>query len=408
MKRREIIKLLSAAPIAGGIIGSLPFQSAIAETAPVKVKRNLIKELGLKPIINADCVCTTITASLMAPEVLDAITSTADEYLNLDEVQDKVGAKIAAMCHAEAATVTAGTFSAMVLGMAGVLTGMDTEKVKKLPFLEGTGMKSEVILQKAHADGYHNALTHAGVKLVFVETFEEAEAAINDKTAMLWYMNKGTSAGKIRHPEWLALAKKHNLPTMIDIASDANPVENLWKFNDMGFDLVALSGGKAMRGPQSAGILMGRKNLIAAARLSAPPRTGICRGHKVNKEEIIGMFVTVERYINLDHDKEWKMWEDRAAVITNGLKSVDGVSTEVFVPPYNSRSPTLNIFWDSNKIKLTGVQLREKLINGEPAIAVKGMRDKRTHGIEATVFLLKEGQVDIVLKRIKEELQKSS
>lgn len=408
MKRREIIKLLSAAPIAGGIIGAgLPLDSVKAEPVAAP-KRDLIKELGLKPIINADCVCTTITASLMPQEVLDAITSTASEFLNLDEVQDKVGAKIAEMCHAEAATVTAGTFSAMVLGMAGVLTGMDTNKVKQLPFLEGTGMKSEVILQKSHADGYHAALTHAGVKLIFVETFEEAEAAINDKTAMLWYMNKGTATGKVKHAEWLALAKKYNLPTMIDIASDANPVENLWKFNDMGFDLVALSGGKAMRGPQSAGILMGKKNLIAAARLSAPPRTGICRGHKVNKEEIIAMYVTVQRYINLDHDKEWKIWEDRAAVITNGLKAVDGVSTEVFVPPFNSRSPTLNIFWDSNKIKLTGAQLREKLINGEPAIAVKGMRDKRTHGIEATVFLLKPGQEDIVLRRIKEELQKTS
>jgi len=406
MKRREIIKLLSAAPLTGGIIGSsIPFQSAIAGTASSSAKRNLFKELGLRTFINANCVCTDLTASLMPKEVLDAITSGANEFVMLDEVQDRVGEKIAALCHAEASTVTAGCYSAMVLGTAGVLTGMDRKKVSQLPFLQGTGMKSEVILQKEHADGYHRALTNTGVSLVFVETREEAEAAINDKTAMMHFLNKATSKGQIKHEEWLALAKKHNIPTMIDIASDAYPVENLWKFNDMGFDLVCLSGGKAMRGPQSAGILMGKKELIAAARLSAPPRMGICRGHKVNKEEVLGMFITVERYINLNHEKEWKIWEDRVALIINSIKGIKGVSTEVFVPPYNSRSPTLNIFWESN-IKLTGDQLREKLRKGTPSIEVKGrLRDGRTNGIEATVFMMKPGQAEQVARRIKEELQ---
>jgi len=286
MKRREVIKLLSAAPIAGGIIGSsIPFQSAFAEDALKPVAgRDLFKELGLKTFINASCVCTSLTASLMSEEVLQAITKGAEEFVLLDDVQDKVGEKIAELCHAEAATVTAGCWSALVVGLAGVLTGMDRNKVSQLPKLEGTGMKSEVILQKSHANGYHQALTNTGAYLVIVETQEEAEAAINDKTAMLWFLNRELPNGKLNYEQWLALGKTHNIPTMIDIASDAHPVDNLWKFNDMGFDLVAISGGKAMRGPQSAGILMGKKDLIAAARLSAPPRGGICRGHKVNKE----------------------------------------------------------------------------------------------------------------------------
>ena len=408
MKRREIIKLLSAAPIAGGIIASsIPFQSALSGTASSPAqKRNLFKELGLRTFINANCVCTDLTASLMPEEVVEAIASTAGEFAMLDDVQDKVGEKIAQWCHAEAATITAGCWSASVLGMAGILTGMDRKKVSQLPFLAGTGMKSEVIVQRPHANEYSHAMTNAGVSLVLVETSQEAEAAINDKTALMWFLNKGTDDGKIKHEEWLALAKKHNIPTMIDIASDAYPVENLWKFNDMGFDLVTLSGGKAMRGPQSAGILMGKKDLIAAARLSAPPRGGICRGHKVNKEEIFAMYVTVERYVNLDHAKEWKMWEDRTVVIANALKTIDGVSSEVFAPPFNSRSPTMNIFWDSNKIKMTGNQLREKLRNGNPSIEVKGRtRDGKNYGIEATVFLLKPGQEQIVARRIREELQ---
>lgn len=410
MKRRDIIKLLSAAPIAGGIIGSgFPLQSALAgEASPAE--RDLFKELGLKTFINASCVCTTLTASLMPEDVLQAITKGAEEFVLLDDVQDKVGEKIAELCHAEAATVTAGCWSALVLGMAGVLTGMDRKRVTQLPKLEGTGMKSEVILQKSHANGYHHALTNTGVSIVTVETLEEAEAAINDKTAMLWFLNRELNAGKIKYEQWLALGKKHKIPTMIDIASDAHPVENLWKFNDMGFDLVAISGGKAMRGPQSTGILMGKKDLIDASRLNAPPRSGICRGHKVNKEEILAMYIALERHIKMDHEKEWKIWEERMDVITNTIKDVKGVNMEVFVPDIANHTPTLHLAWDTNLIKMTGRQLKERLWNGSPGIEVMGggtMGNKKD-GIELSVWQLKPGQEKIVAGRIKEELQRQS
>jgi L-seryl-tRNA(Ser) seleniumtransferase len=410
MKRRELIKLLSAAPIAGGIIGSgIPFQSAFAEEAVLAAAgRDLFKELGLKTFINASCVCTRLTASLMPPEVTQAITQGAEEFVLLDDVLDKVGEKIAELCHAEAATVTAGCWSALVQGLAGVMTGMDRKKVMQLPNVDG--MKSEVILQKTHANGYHQALTNTGAKLVIVETLEEAEAAINEKTAMLWFLNRELSAGKLKYEQWLALGKKHKVPTMIDIASDAHPVENLWKFNDMGFDLVAISGGKAMRGPQSAGILMGKKDLIAAARLSAPPNSGICRGHKVNKEEILAMYVALERHIKMDHAKEWKTWEDAMAVVVDTVKGIKGVSQEVFIPEIANNTPTLHLSWDENQIKLSGKQLRDNLWNGNPGIEVMGggtMGAKRD-GIELSVWQLKPGQEKIVARRLKEELMKAS
>lgn len=412
MKRREVIKLLSAAPLAGGMVaGGISLQPAFAGEAPAAAPgRDLFKELGLKTFINASCVCTSLTASLMPGEVLQAITKGAEEFVLLDEVQDRVGEKIAELCHAEAATVTAGCWSALVLGLAGVLTGMDRKKVMQLPKLEGTGMKSEVILQKTHANGYHQALTNTGVSLVLVETAEEAEAAINEKTAMLWFLNRELSAGQLNYEQWIALGKKHNIPTMIDIASDAHPVDNLWKFNDMGFDLVAISGGKAMRGPQSAGILMGKKDLIAAARLSAPPRSGLCRGHKVNKEEILAMYVALEHHIKMDHEKEWKMWEDRMAVVLNTIKDVKGIRTEVFVPEIANHTPTLHLAWDENLIKMTGRELKERLWNGNPGIEVMGggtMGKNRT-GIELSVWQLKPGQEKIVAARIKEELLKAA
>ena len=370
--------------------------------------RDLFKELGLKTFINASCVCTRLTASLMPPEVTQAITQGAEEFVLLDDVLDKVGEKIAELCHAEAATVTAGCWSALVQGLAGVMTGMDRKKVMQLPNVEG--MKSEVILQKSHANGYHQALTNTGAKLVIVETLEEAEAAINEKTAMLWFLNRELSAGKLNYEQWLSLGKKHKVPTMIDIASDAHPVENLWKFNDMGFDLVAISGGKAMRGPQSAGILMGKKDIIAAARLSAPPNSGICRGHKVNKEEILAMYVALERHIKMDHVKEWKSWEEAMAVIVNNVNTIKGVIQEVFVPEIANNTPTLHLSWDQNQIKLTGKQLRDNLWNGNPGIEVMGggTMGTKKDGIELSVWQLKPGQEKIVARRLKEELLKAS
>src|SRR5687767_12529349 len=273
LNRRSLIKRLSAAPLIGSLFGSsMPF---ISVSAPIPAaKRDVIKELGLRTFINAAGTYTSMTASLMPEEVVDAIESSARQFVMLDEVQDKVGEKIAAMCHAQAAMVTAGCWSAMVLGMAGVLTGTDPKKIAQLPRLEGTGIKSEVIIQKSHMNGYEHALTNTGVTLVVVETRDEAEQGISERTAMMWFLNREASMGKIQHEEWLAIAKKHGLPTMIDIAADVPPVENLWKYNDMGFDLVCISGGKAICGPQSAGILMGKKEMIAAARLNGPPHGG--------------------------------------------------------------------------------------------------------------------------------------
>ena len=179
MKRRDLIKFLSAAPLAGGMIGTgLTTQTAVAgETLAASAGRDLFKELGLKTFINASCVCTSLTASLMPPEVTQAIVKGAEEFVLLNDVLDKVGEKIAELCHAEAATVTAGCWSALVQGLAGVMTGMDRKKVMQLPNVDG--MKYEVILQKSHANGYHQALTNTGAKLILVETLEEVEEAKN-------------------------------------------------------------------------------------------------------------------------------------------------------------------------------------------------------------------------------------
>jgi L-seryl-tRNA(Ser) seleniumtransferase len=291
----------------------------------------------------------------------------------------------------------------LVLGTAGVLTGMDMNKVAQLPNLEG--MKSEVLVQKTHNSGYVHALTNTGVKIVEIETADDLGKAVNEKTAMMWFLNYAGPDGKISDEEWVALGKKFNIPTMIDMAADVPPVQNLWKYNDMGFDLVCVSGGKDIRGPQSAGILMGKKDLIAAARLSAPPRGGnIGRGMKVNKEEILGMYVALEKFINMDHDKEWKNWEKQVSVIENAAKKVNGVTTRITVPPVANHTPTLTISWDNNIVKLNRDEFQDRLRNGNPSVEVMGGKD---NSVVITVWMLKPGQEKIVATRIMEEFIKA-
>ncbi len=404
MKRRDILKTLTILPLAGGMTAAAaPLESMFSAPA---AKRDLFSELGIRTFINAAGNYTVMSGSLMTPDVMDAINGASKKFALVDDVQEKVGQKIAEMCHAEAAMVTAGCWSALMLGMAGVLTGMDTKRVSQVPNLAGTGMKTEVILQKSHSLGYDHALTQAGVKLIMVETRQELENAINENTAMLWFLNREAPKGQIKHEEWLELGKKYNLPTMIDIAADVPPVENLWKFNDMGFDIVVISGGKAMRGPQSSGILMGKKKYVAAALLSNNPRGGIGRGQKVNKEEMLGMYAALERFINLDHKKEWQIWESKIAFIANSIKSIAGVKTETFIPPTDNHMPTLKVTWDPNKIKLSNTEMGERLRQGNPSVEVISWETPNT--IRMGMHVLEAGEEKIVAARVKEELMKAS
>lgn len=404
MKRRQILKGIGFLPIAGTFGGTITSVHSIASPAKTS-KRNILDELGIRTFINAAGTYTTMTASLMHEEVVDAIQQSAKKFCMLNEVHDKVGEKIADMVHAEAALVTAGAFSALTLGMAGILTGTDPEKIKKIPHdLKASGMKSEVLLQKGHYDGYEQALYNTGVTIIPVETAEDVDRAVNENTASMHFLNCNALEGKIMHDEWLKLAAKHNLPATIDIAADVPPVTNLWKYNDMGFSFVALSGGKAIRGPQSTGLLMGKKDIIAGARLNNSPNgVTIGRGMKVNKEEILGMYAALDRYINQDHEKEWKMWEDKVKKINNAIKGINGIQTEIIVPPIANHTPTLQVTWDPAQVKVSREDFQANLRKGDPSIEVIG---NNKGGFNVTVFMLQDGEEKIVAKRLKEEFLK--
>ena len=389
---------MAGLPLVGGVFGAGVFAQSSPPPAPAR--RDYFKELGVRTFINAAGTYTFMTGCLMRPETLDAYNYATNEYVLLDDLQDKVGERIASLLQCEAATISAGAFSAMTLGLAGVLSGMDQKKVEQIPDL--TGMKNEVIVQKSHKIGYDHALRNCGVELVHAETRKELEKAINEKTAMMWFFNGNNFVGEIQDEEFVEIAQKHGIPSFNDCAADVPPVENLWKYTKMGFDLVCFSGGKGLRGPQSAGLLLGKKKYIDAARLHAPPRgNNVGRGMKVNKEEILGMLATVEAYLANDHEKEWALWEDMIQTMHDAAASVPGVIAEIHVPKVANHVPSLRISMDPDKIEMTPVELREKLREGHPSIETVGGRDS----VGITPWMMQPGQERIVASRIKEILE---
>jgi len=400
-KRRDLLKSLVTLPVAGGIT----MHDAFATPGTEKdFERDYFKELGLRTYINAAGTYTALTASLPHPEVMKAINYAALQFVRLEDLQEKVGERIAELLKCEAAMVTAGAASAITLGTAAVLTGGDPEKASRIP-TDLTGMKTEVISQKSHRVVYDHAFRNCGVKLIEVETKKELEAAINENTAMLWFYNNQNPIGQVKDQEVVAIGKKYGVPTMNDCAADVPPVTNLWKYTQMGFDLVCFSGGKGLRGPQSAGLLLGRKDLIQAARKNAPPNGDtIGRGMKVNKEEILGMLVALEVYLAKDHQQEWAMWEKQVKLIHDAAASVPGVKPEIHVPEIANHVPSLNVKWDATKVKATADEIRNALRNGHPSIETVG--DSETLGI--TTWMMIPGEERIVAKRLKELLQNVS
>jgi L-seryl-tRNA(Ser) seleniumtransferase len=390
--RRRFLESLSTLPLVGGFVAASP--------APAAARgRDYFRDLGIRPFINASGTYTAMTASLMPSEVVDAIEYASKHYVMLDELHDKVGARIAQLVKSEAAMVTCGAASALTLGTAAVLTGKDQQKIVDLPNL--AGMKSEVIIQKSHRFGYDHAVRNCGVTLVEVETAADLERAVNEKTAMMLFYNNNNPVGQVRDEEFVRLGRKHGIPTFNDAAADVPPVENLWKYTQMGFDLVTFSGGKGIRGPQSAGLLLGRKDLIEAARLNAPPNGNtVGRGMKVNKEEMLGMLVALETYLEKDHAKERAEFDRRAETIRAAVAAVPGVKAEVFVPEVANHVPHLRVGWEgADEAAATAVVKAMK--DGEPSIGIRNEGQDLVLG----VWMMRPGEDKIVARRLKQVLQ---
>jgi D-glucosaminate-6-phosphate ammonia-lyase len=395
--RRRFLETVGALPVVGGLVGNA---APAAAAASARAGRDYFRELGVRPFINAAGTYTAMTASLMAPEVMDAINYASKHYVMLDELHDRVGERIASLVRAEAAMVTSGAASALTLGTAAVLTGGDRQKIADLPNL--ANMKSEVIIQKAHRFGYERAVRNCGVRLVEVETRDDLDRAVNDKTAMMLFYNNNNKEGQIRDEEFVQLGRKHGIKTMNDAAADVPPVDNLWKYTAMGFDLVAFSGGKGIRGPQSAGLLLGTKPLIAAARQNGSPNgNAIGRGMKVNKEELVGMLAALERFVRADHDAEGREYQQSAEDIRRSAAMVAGVKAEIFVPEVANHVPHVRVTWDPGSRIRPASAIVRALQDGEPSIAIRNEGETLVIG----VWMMQAGEAKIVSRRLRQELE---
>lgn len=271
--------------------------------------------------------------------------------------------------------------------------------IDRLP--ETEGLKNEVVIQKSHKCGYEPQMLLLGAKLVWVETLADLENSIGSRTAMLFFLNRDEPLGKIKRQEWIRIGKEHEVPVFNDAAADVPPAGRLSEYYQQGFDLIAFSGGKALRGPQASGLLLGRSDLIAAGRRAISPQMGIGRGMKVGKEEIMGLLAAVERFLTLDHNAERRLWETRVTEMTDVLAGIPGVNLRSDVPEIANHSPHLVIEWSRWHVALSAADVVHQLREGDPSIAALAEAE---YGLRIAVWTLRDDEHLIVAKKIREIL----
>ena len=389
--RRTLLQGAAAAPL-------LARSNKLKTTAA----RSVYEELGIQPVVNFRGTHTVIGASKIWPEIHEAMAEASRHYVDLEELQDKVGGRLANLIGAPAAMVTTGTAGAMAVGTCACLTGADVKKVQQLP--EVAGQKNEVIIQKIHRNGYDHAVRSAGARIVEVETREQFRSAINQRTAMMYYLGGTSGDWNVETPillaECLEIAHQAGFPVMVDAANMLPPWENIRKLAAMGTDLICVSGGKHMRGPQCSGILAGRKELIQAARLNMNPHSDSHgRPMKVGREEIIGVWLAAEKYSKLDFEAIDRECLAQAEYLKHELSKIPGLQLSYAPFDRTRKVRRLVVDWDEKAMGMTGRECERKLLQGEPRIAV--LREKG-HQLVFTVFMNEPGDEKLAARKMKE------
>jgi len=390
------------------LLGAVPWLAAAGSLRP----NNLIaayqasrlgesyRALGVRPLINAAGTYTTLTGSVMTAEARQAMADAATCFVPLIELQQRAGERIAKLIGVPAALVSAGAASAIQLATAACIAGKDRDRIRTLP--QSGGMANEVIMVKQHRMGFDHAARASGAHIVEVDTLDELRKAIGPKTAMLFFVHIYEPKGKISRKDFLAAGKAANVPVFNDAAAELPPAHNLSSIVEEGFDLVAFSGGKGLRGPQASGLLVGRKDLIEAAALNNNPHSDtIGRGMKVGKEEIMAVVKAVEVYVNRDHDADQKLWRGFMERVVKEVSDLPTVETEIYVPgPGGHPIPYLRVKWDQNRLGLSCKDCGKQLIDGEPRIHVNVAEDE----ISLASYNLFPGEDRIVAWRLREIL----
>ncbi len=413
--RRQLLRKGGAAVMGGALVGNPSSPDAQGASPAPAQGVDYYRKLGVTPFINAAGTYTVLSASTMPDEVQASVALAAKQPVNLLELLDASGEYLAKRLRCEAALVTAGAASALTLGTAACVTLGNQLSIVSIP-TDMSGLENEVIVQKAHRYEYDHAVRNCGVRFVEVETPEEYDRAFTERTVMTHFFNAAES-GQISREDWVRVAHKHGVPCFNDAAADVPPVSNLWNYTQMGFDLVTFSGGKGIRGPQCTGLLLGRKDLIEAAKRNNSPNSNtIGRGMKVGKEEIVGLVAAVDWFLSQEDATMEAEFHRRAERIAEYLKDIPSLETKIFIPVVANHVPHLLITYDANRIKVTGAEVMQKMRQGRPRIelnpatgggpASAGLpQDPNT--VVVGVWMLQPGEDVVVGQRLHEVLREA-
>jgi L-seryl-tRNA(Ser) seleniumtransferase len=422
--RRSFFERINLALTGFALTRALPVQTVEAAQAPAVTPSatpqgtiDYYDKLGVTKRINAAGTYTYLTGSLMPPSVQAAVAEAAKHPVFLEELQQGAGKYLAQKLRCEAAMVTAGAASAVTLGTAACMTAANGPTAGHLMPTDMAGLKNEVITQKAHRYEYDHAMRNCGIRFVEVETIEEYEAAFTPNTVMCFFFN-AADGGKIGRQDWIRIAHAHNVPCLNDAAADVPPISNLWNYTQMGFDLVAFSGGKGMRGPQNAGLLLGKAELIAAATKNNSPNDDVVgRGMKVAKEQIVGMVAAIDWFTSQSDAEFEKEFRRRCDVIAAQLKDIPTLTAEIFIPPVANNVPHLLIRYDEQRLKIAPKAVSKQLRAGTPSIELNPATGssqasagipKDTNKIIVGVWMLEPGEEVIVARRLREVLMQAA
>lgn len=395
----------------GGVLAALPgvlrnrLAAAPAASDGLRLGSDIYQSIGVRPLINARGTFTIISGSLMLPEVRAAMAEASQHHVHLDELMEGIGARLAQLTRAEWGMISCGCSAALTHATAACVAGGNPDLHVRIPHLAGFP-KDEVIIPRHSRNVYDAAVRSVGVRIIEASTTEELEAAFGPRTAMVYILaGPNADTGPASTEAICRMAKQRNVPVLVDAAAEVLTVPNVHL--EKGATLVAYSGGKCIRGPQTAGLLLGRKDLIHAAWMHSAPHHGYSRGLKIGKEEAIGMLMAVEMWMKRDHKAEWQMWLDRLDHISKRVSGVNGVTTKITeTTALSNRTPALHIRWDAAKLGIDGRAVAKHLFETEPRIALPtgGYGNGSDTGISVVPYQMAKGDEKIVADRLAQVL----
>jgi seryl-tRNA(Sec) selenium transferase len=409
--RREMVRRggLLALPVlfTGRGVAAEPFGATAAPPpasglAGLRIGPEIFQSIGVRPFVNARGTYTILTGSTMLPEPRAAMAEASRHYVHLDELAEAIGKRLAELTQAEWGMVTTGCSAALTHATAACVTGGNPDLHVRVPDLRGFP-KDECIIPKHSRNVYDAAVRSVGVKVVDVATAEELEAAFGPRTALI-YILAGPNAdeGPLRTKAVCEAAKKRGVPVLVDCAAEILTVPNVHL--QLGADLVTYSGGKCLRGPQAAGLLLGRKDLVKAAWVGSAPHHGFARGYKVGKEEAMAMLAAVEAWTRRDYEAEIRVWASWVDTIARRIAPIEGVTTSVTpAEGLSNRMPVLQVRWDKTMLGTTGEAVAKLLFESEPRISLfpaRGQAGPNETGLTIGPYMMAPGDEKVVAERL--------